>query len=422
MRRPLLALLAAGALLLAALPDVSAQSGKGGDKAEKDDPAGPAASPPDDDGGRGSGRGQGRSEGDDAGEGNETPRGRVDEDRLAKEAVKVGRKAEDTAEELLGMGHFYAEGPNRSVMGKHVRFFANGTGIRNYTVAMVTLFDVSYYAPPSSVRLKDGGSTFVMEGEDFRLKVHDNPMGTLHLRVPDTATFRFANATLDPEVDGKVDFVVEGVTGWIKADNATIVGDSVIVSGKTTVHVNKARGAHDKHRADISTAVAKGHVGAEATLGKRPSGDQEELVQEVVSYGNVTMTTLRAERGNLTVAIEGHGDEGRVVVLNVDGRILGAQKRDDLTILLDNLTIPAASSIADVLDPDDDGFLPEYYVVFDPGTETFQLLVSVPHYSVHILSVNSFIPLPPPPVVFGIVAGVAALVPGAYVLFRRKDE
>jgi hypothetical protein len=191
------------------------------------------------------------------------------------------------------------------------------------------------------------------------------------------------------------------------------------VQDDALVFLRQARGGFDQHRDDIGDAIGKGHVGAEATLGRRVGS--EDLVEEVVSYGNVTMTTLKAERGNLTVAIEGHGTEGRVLVLNVDGRIVGAQRSGDLTILMDNMSMTPASSLADVLDPDDDGFLPEYYVVFDPTTESFQLVVSVPHYSVHILSVMTAIPLPAPSVVVGVLAGVALLVPGAYVLFRRKD-
>jgi len=58
--------------------------------------------------------------------------------------------------------------------------------------------------------------------------------------------------------------------------------------------------------------------------------------------------------------------------------------------------------------------------VFDPEQGAFQLIVSVPHYSVHTLSVGSVLVLPPPSVVIGVVAGVALLAPTAMLLFRRS--
>ncbi|HVM46121.1 MAG TPA: hypothetical protein VM582_09320, partial [Candidatus Thermoplasmatota archaeon] len=70
--------------------------------------------------------------------------------------------------------------------------------------------------------------------------------------------------------------------------------------------------------------------------------------------------------------------------------------------------------------PDDDGFHPEYYIVFDPQAQAFQLIATLPHYSVHILSVTTLIVLPPPSVVVGVVAGVLLLAPTAMLLFRRK--
>jgi hypothetical protein len=132
------------------------------------------------------------------------------------------------------------------------------------------------------------------------------------------------------------------------------------------------------------------------------------------------MTTIKAERGNLTVMVEGHGLDGRVLVLNVDGRMLGADRADKLNITLDNESIEHAADLADALDPDDDGFDPEYYLVYDPAAEAFQLIVTVPHYSVHTLTVATFLEIVPPSVTVGILVGVLVVVPMALVLFRRK--
>ena len=106
-------------------------------------------------------------------------------------------------------------------------------------------------------------------------------------------------------------------------------------------------------------------------------------------------------------------------MLNVENAVLGAQRADQLHVQLDNATVAPADSLVDVLDPDNDGYSPEYYVVFDPGTNAFQLLISVPHYSGHTLSLTTAFIRPPPSVIAGIGLGVLLLVPTAFVLFRR---
>lgn len=401
MRRSLSVLLIAAALLLAAVP-VSAQSGKGGERVDRE----VKADERDDRASSGGGQGRGRSDREDGSHANASGNGGDRGHRGSP--VEVGR--------------FHSEAGG-VVNGTHVSFSYNESGIYNYSANGTPLFDIAF--PPgervSDVRADDEDAEMELEGRTFRLKAHDNPSGVLRMRAETAARFDFENAMLRHAAGGHIEFSVGNVTGVIRAKDAVLHDQSLVVKGEVVVHLDQARGPFDQHRKDIGLGIVRGNVGAEATIARATSGDGR-VVDEVVSYGNVTMTTLRAERGNLTLAIEGHGTEGRVVVLNVDGQIVGAQRKEDLTVLMDNASIREASDLSDVLDPDNDGYQPEYYVVFDPGTQTFQLLVSVPHYSVHILSVNTIIPLPPPPVIFGLVAGMAVLVPSAYVLFRRKDE
>jgi len=120
------------------------------------------------------------------------------------------------------------------------------------------------------------------------------------------------------------------------------------------------------------------------------------------------------------VQVEGHGFDGRVLVLNVDRALVKADKASDVLVTFDNETVQHAANLSDALDPDAHGLHPVYYVVFDPEQGAFQLIVSVPHYSVHTLSVGSVLVLPPPSVVIGVVAGVALLAPTAMLLFRRS--
>jgi hypothetical protein len=399
MRRPslLLPFVVVGTLLLsAALPAVLAKGGESEERAGEDRPE------------------RGRSS---TGREDSPARGRGGDDNLTESEVELMRPGPS-------VGMFRMERNSRLVHGEHVTFAFNETGVQDFSAGGVVLFDLLVPGGSREARalpqVEGEGAELDLRAATFRFKAHDNPAAVVKLRVDGAASFVFEPAArLVQATDDRVDFVVGEVAGSLRADDVRLQGQTVTVRDEALLFLRQARGGFDQHRDDISNAIGKGHVGVEATLGKRQgTGD---LVEEVVSYGNVTMTTLKAEKGNLTLAVEGHGAEGRVLVLNVDGRILGAARSDDLTILMDNVSMAPASSLADVLDPDNDGFMPEYYVVFDPTTESFQLLVSVPHYSVHILSVTTPIALPAPSVVVGILAGVALLVPGAYVLFRRKE-
>lgn len=402
MSRPFLSVVLVGALAIAAAIPAAAQAAK-----DEDDERG--------NGREGGSEDRGRSE-DRRGPATTTP-GTAGGDGHAREQP---RPAES-------VGFFRMEPASPVVHGEHVSFVVNDTGVRQFSADGVFLFNLTVQGGEEDdeddgrLGVDGSGAQLRYRAPTFSFKAHDNPAATAKLETDGVVTFTFdAGASFLLVDDDVVTFRVGDVTGTLRGEDATLDGRTVEIDGDTLFLLHKARGAYDQHRPDIGNAIAKGHVGAEATLGKREgSGD---LVEEVVSYGNVTMTTLKAEKGNLTLAVEGHGTEGRVLVLNVDGRVVGAEKREDLTVLMDNLSIREADGLGDVLDPENDGYLPEYYVVFDPGTESFQLLVSVPHYSVHVLSIMTPIPLPPPSVVLGIVAGVALLVPGAYALFRRKEK
>lgn len=416
MRAPLLALLLAAVLVLAAVP-VTAQGKRdeddtrGRDRPHADTSTGgdgattTTTTAPDD-------RGRGRS-GDDV---------RAHDDR--------GRNRGDRHE---GMSDFQVDSNGRDVDGRHVDFQVNDTGIENFSADGRHLFNLTV-EPEDDDRdkgdkhekttLRKDGKALVVQGPNFTVKAHDLPGAVAKVETKGFVRLTFSDFTRFVRTDdGKAEFVLGNLTGTVRAKNLTVDGTNLSAKGDVLVLLHQPRGQFDKHREDLVKAIGKGHVGAEATLALAAAEGNAtpDLDEEVVSYGNVTMTTLRAERGNLTLAVEGHGTEGRVVVLNVDGRILGAERADHLVVLMDNLSIPQAADVPDVLDPDNDGFSPEWYVVFDPATKTFQLLVSVPHYSVHILSVLTSIPLPPPSVVIGVLAGLMLLVPSAYVLFRRKE-
>lgn len=307
--------------------------------------------------------------------------------------------------------------------GEHVSFSYTEGGIQAFTVGAVALFDAAVTGPAEN----QGDSGARAQGSEIRVRMptyrfvaNDNPSGVSRLESAGRITITFTDGTTVARgADGRITFQKGELSGALRVDDdATLAGRTVTTDGRLLVFVDAPRGAFDVHRGAIGRAIAKGDVGAEGTFNQL----EDVIQQDVVSYGNVTMTTTKAEKGNLTVVVEGHGFEGRVLVLNVDGRVLGAARSEDLIVKLDNLSLAQASNLTDILDPDDDGYQPEYYIVHDPlkDPDAFQLIVTVPHYSVHTLSVSTAILLPPPSVAIGLVAGLALLVPAGYVLFRRR--
>lgn len=325
----------------------------------------------------------------------------------------------ERGERPAAVGAFELSAASQSVAGDFVDFAYNDTGVTDFRVGGRHLFDlhVAGESDDDARGVTARGAELRLETSRFNLRVHDNPAAVAKLQTDGVATLLFPPGATLEELDGeRVKFTVGNLTGTLRGDGVRVAGPSVIVDDELVLLVHQPRGGFDTYRDDIGEAVSKRHVGAEASINRNDDGSVDE---DVVSYGNVTMRTIKAERGNLTVLIDGQGFDGRVVVLNVDGRIVGASKAEDLLVHFDNASIQRADGVADVLDPDDDGLSAEYYVVFDPATNDFQLLVSIPHYSVRTLSVMTFIQVPPPSVVVGILAGLLVLAASGVVLFRR---
>lgn len=348
--------------------------------------------------------------------------GRGEEQRADRAPDDAGSQGRDRGG-ALPVGEFRVEESSRAATGEHLSFSYAADGIDDFHAADRTLFDIRVEGhaedDQDENRVRVEGSELRVRTPAYDFIAHDTPTAASKLSTDGKVFVLFKEGVVLARENGeRVRFSYGDVTGVLRGDDIVLSGRNVTASDQLLVVLDKPRGVGDQeHYRDLGRAIAKGNVGAEATLNLL---ENESVEEAIVSYGNVTMTTTRAERGNITVLIEGHGFEGRVIVLNVDGRVLGADAADKLAIALDNETIAAASNLTDILDPDDDGYEPEYYVVFDPQVQAFQLIVTLPHYSVHVLSVTTAIVLPPPSVVLGVLAGLALLVPAAVLLFRRK--
>jgi len=90
------------------------------------------------------------------------------------------------------------------------------------------------------------------------------------------------------------------------------------------------------------------------------------------------------------VAVESDVKNGGTVLINLDGRILPVDRIQE--VLVDAELATLANDYADVLDPNNDNGRPEYLIL--KGGKGAQILVSIPHFSVRLITIKGTIAAP----------------------------
>ncbi len=130
----------------------------------------------------------------------------------------------------------------------------------------------------------------------------------------------------------------------------------------------------------IDAAIYEGDVGGEVIIGKN-------LESDVVVYNDhLSINEFSVEKNRVSLKI--NGDEnitGKTLVINVEEGIF--KNPNKMVVKYDGETTKIADDIDDVLNPDDDGSRPEYLVTH--GANGTQIIVSIPHFSEHEITVYS---------------------------------
>jgi len=139
------------------------------------------------------------------------------------------------------------------------------------------------------------------------------------------------------------------------------------------------------YRAEIWQGVENGTVIMETTLTK--NGDQ--IVKENDHYHSGMWLNLEEAKVNkVRVKVSAEFNEGKVVVINIDVDILKFTKLDDIKVSFDGETIEMGTT-NEVLEAM--GSNPQYVVALD--SEGAQFLVYIPHFSEHIIEIESLVDL-----------------------------
>ncbi len=270
------------------------------------------------------------------------------------------------------------------------------------------------------------GSIIMIGGDSTRIMVHDNPVGLLH-----ATTEGSMEMTFDLAAGMKIS---EDYSKIIGADSESIVifsegfrgvlmtadGHMDIDQEDSTITVNiasdngslifraKPMGPHNMHHEQVlMEAFMKGRIGGEASVMVRNGS----AIANTMSYQHqFQIELMEAQRNNFEFNISSEGHEGKVVLVNVDSDSLKLDDRK-ISVSIDGKDVSRAYNLLDVLYSNGTALEEANYMVVQNNSTT-QLMVYIPSFSAHTLTIETYLPGAE---VFG-AEGIIALIAGVAII------
>ncbi|MGB1585726.1 MAG: hypothetical protein ACPHID_01610 [Thermoplasmatota archaeon] len=295
--------------------------------------------------------------------------------------------------------------------GRWVDFTRTPAGLTDFTVHEILIIEALTFSATFD-ELERKGNRVVFEGPDGRLTLSDSRTGHLAFQLPGGAELTFSEETTFTARGDHVEASGPGFRAFLKG-NLDINGTTVTAT-ELAFHVIPGDARSD--RPEVAQAIEARRVAGEIRIRDTP---------EVLVYDDVDITVDESDDG-LRVVFDAELDAGRTFVVDVDpSRLRGPDLQlryfDVHEAGETEVVFSQASSLDDILDPDDDGGQPEYWVVRD--ADGLQVMVSVPHWSVHaitIQSIGAFVSQPS--VLVGIAAGIGGVGVAALLLLRPRRD
>ena len=308
------------------------------------------------------------------------------------------------------------------------------------------------------------GSALRLGDADTELVLHEDPTGLVRFKGSDgSLTARLADGALvQLDSAGEVARVTfpDGGIGHLRAGNSTWLDGSTILVSDFLAFLLPPRAEAASDASDPSDdgddgdegrdrhvvrAIEERKVGAEIEI-SRPappeamSAAAEEGTVSILAFDDVDVqvnvpSDVATPEAPIRVKVSAELDEGRTIVLKLDRSVIESSDPDTLVLryfdvydqpdgteVETEVVFAQASDLQDILDPMDDGGQPEYWVVEDANG--LQVLVSVPHWSAHAITVGSLAEVvSQPSVLIGLVVGAAgSVVAAAAMLWPRRPE
>lgn len=353
--------------------------------------------------------------------------------------------------------------------GSHITFqvdAANRTLLQYRIDGALALEAIAFDTGSDNLTVQRAGSSLRIGDGDSELVLHDTPTGLVRFKGDDgSLTLRLpASAGIVADAEGTTARIAydDGRVGHIRAGNATWLDErTVLVAGFAAFLLPPAQpqavadsagdGDSDHEEAEeadeeVGRAIGTRKVGAEISVSAPApaaasllAGEDDGTV-EVLAYDDVDVevnvpSAAATPDAPIRVKVSAELDEGRTIVLNLDESVLESAKANALVlryydlyeqpdgteVQTEVLFLEADGGLQDILDPTDDSGQPEYWVVEDANG--VQVLVSVPHWSAHAITIGSLL-ASHPNVLVGILVGLSgtAVAAAAMLWPRRRDD
>lgn len=318
-------------------------------------------------------------------------------------------------------GKFDVNRNTGEITGDYVSFRIQNGSILSYSVKDRVLFDV-IYSNALFESIKSSGSELIITGpgESYEVVVHDNPTGYLKILSGNDIIFSFSNEyslTLDKNLVN-ISSADNFSASILSTNDLELENNVVTAKGNMLFRITGLAREFESDLAEarelIDKAILEGKVGAETSI-RNESGVYED---DSMIYDSSISIDVNASPSEILLVVDGKNTQGKTIVINTDKSIF--KNLDKINITYDNKPIDMADDIFDVLDPTDDGSNVEYGLFL--GKNGAQILVSIPHFSKHVIRILSFSIEPEilmQYVAIAIFCGVIVIVMASFGMFRK---
>ncbi len=287
--------------------------------------------------------------------------------------------------------------------GSFVSFEAYDGGFRDHKLEStdnITLFEKVSVEDFKLFEENSHGARYVLEGDGAEIEIFDNPSALfkMELRPVESkrnVSFSLGDMTIQKEGTQRIDFSFDSyersaslvlIEPVKSEENFAEIQDGHInytLKEKTTFLFN-IESENEQEREQFSNefkgAIAEGKIGGQF----RVESANDQIKQMSVSYRDVNMMgQMKNERTlEMMVSSETLGKEGTVLTIDVSSSVMDIKSAEDINLKFDGKNAFLADDFSDLESADD----PAYLIMV--GEEGAQLLVRVPEFSTHSITVE----------------------------------
>ncbi|MHB8606582.1 MAG: hypothetical protein ACYDCK_15170, partial [Thermoplasmatota archaeon] len=195
------------------------------------------------------------------------------------------------------------------------------------------------------------------------------------------------------------------------------LGGHVLVETSPSLSAANAAEASARARLEANAQVDGSADARGVTESAQEAAGQVTSAITTAFYNDVQMVTA-ATQDRIDVTLSSTSAVGKTVIISLDQATLPSLSAGEADILIDGHLAQQASSYADVLNPSDDNGVAEYFVL--TGEAGSQVLVSIPHFSTHTVTLVAHEASAPPVFMYATIFLGVVVAAETVLLVRRK--